>query len=61
MNSERIGFEEAARELGISEDELEQHVAAGEIAGVMEGAPRAPSPAHSRVSSPSSDPRAPTR
>jgi excisionase family DNA binding protein len=37
MNTERISFEEACRELGISEEELEQLVAAGEISSIKEG------------------------
>ncbi len=37
MNSQRMSFEEASRELNMTEEELEQLVAAGEIATVKEG------------------------
>lgn len=37
MSADRMNFDEAARELGISEAELEQLVAAGEIASLKEG------------------------
>src|SRR5262245_23170308 len=37
MNTERMSFDEACRELGISEAELEQLVAAGEIASIKDG------------------------
>jgi hypothetical protein len=37
MDIERMSFEEASRELGMTEEELEQLVAAGEIASLKEG------------------------
>jgi hypothetical protein len=37
MNSERMSFDEACRELGVTEAELESLVAAGEIASLKEG------------------------
>jgi len=37
MNTERLTFEEACRELGVTEEELEQLVAAGEISSMKEG------------------------
>ena len=37
MNSEMMSFDDAARELGVSEEELEQLVAAGEIASLKDG------------------------
>lgn len=37
MNTERMSFDEACRDLGVSEAELEQLVAAGEIASIKEG------------------------
>jgi excisionase family DNA binding protein len=37
MNSERFTFDEACRELGVTEEELEQLVAAGEIASIKDG------------------------
>ncbi|MGQ9591773.1 MAG: excisionase family DNA-binding protein [Planctomycetota bacterium] len=37
MNSELMSFEEASRELGVTEEELEQLVAAGEIASIKQG------------------------
>ena len=37
MNSERMSFDEACRELGVTEAELENLVAAGEIASLKEG------------------------
>ncbi len=37
MDTERLSFEEASRELGVTEEELEQLVAAGEIASIKEG------------------------
>ncbi len=37
MNSERMSFDDACRDLGITEEELEQLVAAGEIATIKEG------------------------
>jgi excisionase family DNA binding protein len=37
MSTERMSFDEACRELGVSEAELEQLVAAGEIASIKDG------------------------
>jgi hypothetical protein len=37
MNAERMSFDDACRELGVTEAELEQLVAAGEIASIKEG------------------------
>lgn len=37
MDIERMSFEEASRELNVTEEELEQLVAAGEIASIKEG------------------------
>lgn len=37
MKDERMSFDEAARDLGLTEEELEQLVAAGEIATIKEG------------------------
>ncbi len=37
MAKDKLSFEEACKELQLSEDELEQLVANGEIAGVKEG------------------------
>lgn len=37
MDSERMTFEEASRELGVTEEELEQLVADGEIASIKDG------------------------
>jgi excisionase family DNA binding protein len=37
MNSERFTFDEACHELGVTEEELEQLVAAGEIASIKDG------------------------
>lgn len=37
MNTERMSFDDACRELGVTEAELEQLVAAGEIASIKDG------------------------